>query len=1132
MHIHRWLFHLLVASFLILSCSGLMRRTLRVGYIVIDESRSPGDKEIWEWLESHERFDPQEIHLKEVASSENRIDVFWLDLPDSTAYHHWLTDPDFLQIFKSLLQRNPRLFLTNYGALLPHALGLESRKPEVRRIQVQDNWLEDQKGLQGWRDHPVFAGLFGGTFLLDGVHGDTLSCIGYFGDNFPMEGKVVAVEKSFITVHRENRLMQEYQREKGKILSVGAFIHFSQRNGLKKNLQKFVENCLLYLCGAKMGVSPTYWKSYAYRPQTFSVITKSIHPVSERKWMTPSESELLLTADHPKNDFYDLAGRRALIMGKEKGGIDEIWVHPFRILRDYEVGLVTGDSIAWLRSLPVRAEIRPESITRYYQTMFGEIKEILFPSLRKAGAVVHYEVTDSLDVQMAIRFRSDLRWMWPYDEYALGDVHFGYDGRLDALHIKDETAAFYCVFGGDVGSDQHLEGPFESIGWEQGRFIGRETELNQVYHASVFSLNRENDHCLNVVLVGTDQGKEEALSHYISLMRDPLKEYETVVAHYQKILNDFVTIDSPDDEFDRLWKWALVGTDRFFVHTPDLGTALVAGYATTERGWDGQHKISGRPGYGWYFGRDAAWSGFAVDDYGDFNIVEEQLRFFQKFQDESGKIFHELSTSGAVHYDAADATPLYVILAAHLFRASGDTQFLRENWPHLQRAMNYLYSTDTDGDGLIENTDVGHGWVEGGKLWGAHTTFYLAGLWAQALKDAAYMVSHLGKQDLADKYRQDAEKVQMILNKNFWSESDKFFYYGKFADGSYNPEETVLPAVVMYYNLLDDEKAKIVLMKYASNRFTSDWGMRILSSESPLFNPRGYHYGSVWPLYTGWTALAEYEYGNPTQGFTHIYSNLMIKNHWARGFVEEVMNGAVYQPSGVCPHQCWSETNILHPGITGMIGWKPHAPEGFAELKPRFPIHWKLVRVDHLRVGDSRIGLEIIRSKNETHYDLTLEDGREIEVHLYPEIHPGMIVDDILIDDQAVVFSSKSHRGLLAQPVELALRDEVSVVLKHRRGIEMLPILPRPEPGGRSQDYRIVNTTLHANRYVMDLEGRAGSEYAFTLRLFDQKINNIDGGRIRHIGKTGLVTLMVPFPHANESFSQKRVILHLNEIEP
>ena len=166
--------------------------------------------------------------------------------------------------------------------------------------------------------------------------------------------------------------------------------------------------------------------------------------------------------------------------------------------------------------------------------------------------------------------------------------------------------------------------------------------------------------------------------------------------------------------------------------------------------------------------------------------------FLQKYQDLAGKIFHEISTSGVVHYDAADATPLYVILAAHYLRASGDIGFIRESWNHVQKAMSFLYSTDTDQDGLIENTNVGHGWVEGGKLWGAHTTLYLASLWAQALKDAAYLANHLGEFDLARKYQNNYSDVIHIINNDFWNETKQFYYYGKLSDGNYNSEPTVL----------------------------------------------------------------------------------------------------------------------------------------------------------------------------------------------------------------------------------------------------------------------------------------------------------------------------------------------------
>ncbi len=49
------------------------------------------------------------------------------------------------------------------------------------------------------------------------------------------------------------------------------------------------------------------------------------------------------------------------------------------------------------------------------------------------------------------------------------------------------------------------------------------------------------------------------------------------------------------------------------------------------------------------------------------------------------------------------------------------------------KAYRFSAATDTDGNGLIENTGAGHGWVEGGALYPAHEEIYLQGLWVEAL---------------------------------------------------------------------------------------------------------------------------------------------------------------------------------------------------------------------------------------------------------------------------------------------------------------------------------------------------------------------------------------------------------------
>src|SRR5690606_14846579 len=128
-----------------------------------------------------------------------------------------------------------------------------------------------------------------------------------------------------------------------------------------------------------------------------------------------------------------------------------------------------------------------------------------------------------------------------------------------------------------------------------------------------------------------------------------------------------------------------------------------------------------------------------------------------------------------------------------------------------------------------------------------------------------------------------------------------------------------------YFNAIEPEKGRAVTEKFSSGNFSTDWGVRILEEKSKHFNPSGYHVGSVWPLFTGWTSLAEYETGRFLQGFSHIMNNLVIYKHWDLGSIEEVLNGMEYKPSGVTHNQGWSQTMVLQPILEGMLGIKPDA---------------------------------------------------------------------------------------------------------------------------------------------------------------------------------------------------------------
>src|SRR5262249_34845135 len=214
---------------------------------------------------------------------------------------------------------------------------------------------------------------------------------------------------------------------------------------------------------------------------------------------------------------------------------------------------------------------------------------------------------------------------------------------------------------------------------------------------------------------------------------------------------------------NRAFEWAKARLDSFFMETPGVGRSLVAGYAASRPGWR-----DGRPGYAWYFGRDACWTAIALLAAGDYASSRLVLRFLGTTQDVSGKVIHECTASGLAHYDAADSTPLYLLLAARYAAWTGDLVFLEERWAEIERALNFCRESDRDGDGLIENTGVGHGWIELGPLSGAHVTLYLASIWAAALAGLEPVARRLGRGTLADELARDSERARTQIAKRFF----------------------------------------------------------------------------------------------------------------------------------------------------------------------------------------------------------------------------------------------------------------------------------------------------------------------------------------------------------------------------
>ncbi|HSD64138.1 MAG TPA: GH116 family glycosyl hydrolase, partial [Ignavibacteriaceae bacterium] len=1069
------------------------------------------------------------------------INVLWYHRPDSSDISETEIDPEFINNLKKFTEKGGGLFLSLDAVKLTVPLGLEKTKPEVKYAQAIDEGYGRKLGLHSFRTHPVFKGLNGGAYIWAPVTDENVRQVGYFENSIP-QGKVVAVDWAYITLKEDSKLMIEYDYGKGKILSVGAYTYFAPKDQNRLQLELFVKNCLNYLSGVESNVKIRYWNYKPLKVEEFSEISASVKLDSAKVWNQNLYTEpITLSALYASDNEWDTGGERILIMGKEKGGIDEIWTHPFMAIRDYDVGVQFSyrDTIYWFNDQNPQIEINPGSFTRMYKFPRAYITEIITSDINDPTGIEHYEYRGVYPAKLIIKFKSNLRFMWPYSHKAIGSIYYTWDENLNAFVIKNETDEFYSIVGASKTPEYKLAGRFDGFSKDAKVFKGIETDKLQA--ACLMQINLQMNDNLDVFITGTDEGFNIASDYYKKTALSANAVYENTVKYYNDFLNNTLMITTPDENFNTGYRWALIGSERFFVNTPGIGKSLVAGYSTTAHGWDGNQEVNGRPGYAWYFGRDGEWSGMAMLDYSDFPKVKNVLETYQKYQDVNGKIFHELTTSGVVHYDAADATPLYVVLAGRYLRWTGDKEFIKSSWSHIKSAVDFLFSTDTDGDHLIENTNVGHGWVEGGELFGSKTEFYLAGSWAETLREAEYIASVLGYKKEAERYQKEFEIVQKIVNDNFWNPETNFYNCGLLPDNTYNTQKTALASVPAYFGLISPQRAYSILDAFATDGFTADWGVRIISEDNPLFNPRGYHYGSIWPLFTGWTALAEYTYGNYIQGFNHLMDNLNVYKSFAQGYVEEVLNGEQYMPSGVCPHQCWSETMVLQPILEGMLGLKADALSNQLTISPRLPADWNFMKVENIRIGNLKSGvrhLDFRMTRTSEKIVYFFNPGRtlswqsiyvdeSININFIPYLPQGTQIIKILIDGKQVNFEMKTGRQEEFVDLNINVKENSQVEIYYSGGICALPVITDPKVGEYSEGFRILSTEFNDGEYTVRVQGKSKNEETLKVYSAGQNIASVENGTLLGYDNN-VYSIGIVFDSADK-YQEKEIIIKLKE---
>ncbi len=879
------------------------------------------------------------------------------------------------------LERGGRLLLTQHAVTIAGALGLSPDGPNdlvagTWRHEADELWFPEfrdhrafphVRGIAAFGDHPLFAGLGRGTYLWAPAEGETFTRVTYARGSRPAAAAVVGCERSYVHLNADRIVAWEYGVGDGGVLCIGAFIHPAAADPrFAAQLHRLLTNALAGsgIPSASRAGPVAHWPPPGQRAASGEDLRIAV--TGELGGVLPQlDSDLVCETDAARDAPYSLAGRRVLVVGSEQGGVREIWLHPHRAL----AGLVVTVSDHEPRCGGFR--VAPWGVRRRLEVGSQAVVETVTTALRDGVALLDYQPEDSVPgvASLQLEWIAELRMAWPYAADAGGDMSF---------RVAPDDRSLVVTRAGGAGATFLASHP---VAWDV-RPVPRQAAVR-------VRLRTTLERPLRLAVLGGGSPRAWTAALRALARRGAIGVVRQRVGHERAVRAGAVRLRTPDAGLDAALEWAKLRLDGFRIDTPGVGRSLAAGYAASRPGWG-----DGRPGYGWYFGRDACWSAWAQLALGDHEGPGEVLRFLGATQDVTGKVIHELTTSGVAHYDAADSTPLYLLLAGRYAAWTGDLALLETEWPRLERAYRFCLATDRDGDGLIENSGVGHGWIEMGPLSGAHVTLYLASVWAAALAALAPAARALGRTALADELTQRAARARSTIARRFRFPDG--FALGLHSDGTPQRRNTALTAVPLLLGVIEPESTAAWYDAIAGPAFSAPWGVRLLEESDPLYQPAGYHAGAVWPLYTGWVALAEYRGHRAAPGFGHLAANARLPFARQIGAFDEVLRGDREESAGVCPDQCWSAAMLALPLVEGLLGANPDALGGRLLLTPHLPAAWPEGEWRGLRVGSTRLDLRIAVARERMRARLMRVGGPSLTITLslpIPETWRGAAVE-------------------------------------------------------------------------------------------------------------------------------------------
>jgi glycogen debranching enzyme len=759
---------------------------------------------------------------------------------------------------------------------------------------------------------------------------------------------------------------------------------------------------------------------------------------------------------------FTVAGTQGVLVGQQDGAF-EAWMLPVKLLSHFSISAeVEGYPVPIeLKDHAREIEVFPDRTVITYSHIAFTVRQIMFaPDGMEdgTGAMVMFQVDSTRPVDLTFSFTPEMRPMWPQPTQGTPSVEW----------VKRDASGFYVLhtdfpnLAGAVAMPATQPGvmaPYQ----EKPQFHPLELKLH-------YDQKRDKDRYFPLLMaVGTttETASNAVLQAKLERLNAKLPQiYSDHSARYARMMQEMTAIRTPDGGLDEAFSWAVVSIEQLRAKVKPTGEeGLVAGYFSSGD--------SARPGFGWFFGRDALYTLYAVNGFGDFKLSRDALEFLIRRQRDDGKMMHEYSQTAAdvnwkslpYMYAAADATPLFLTAMLDYVQSSGDVEFLRRYHESVERAWKFETTHDSDGDGIYDNSQ-GTGWVESWPPGMPHQEIYLALLDQQASAAMAKLALLLEDKATAEVAARRAEELRTKIEAEYYDPARDAYAFSRNADGTVDRAATVYPMVAWWNVGGGLAHAEASFQRWASHDFSTDWGLRDVAESDPLYDPISYHQGSVWPLFTGWAAVAEYRAGHVLCGYSHLMQNAGQTTTQDPGAVTELLSGTFFQPFGrSTSHQLWSSAMVITPALRGLFGIDVDGLSQSIHLRPHLPADWDRAEVQRLHVGRSVCSLG------------------------YERLDGNLVVRVTTLSGPTVRLMSEgkdARSGAGGSSIAFPL-PAVEVAVPHN-----LPL-----PGARTSQMKVLSEIDEPHGLRLKLEAEAGSVVELKLRRNQARLNlHVDGGTL------------------------------------